>query len=269
MALARKGWRTAIRISRETLSSGGDDLLSVGFWAESSYWKGWSTDVCLHDHLLGEMNDPALPAAIDDLAANVLEACLRAERDLWDSIPCATGKKMPDGRLILGVNSAETRHCAKRPRDFFPTEALPPGPDAGPDRHIDALLAAVGAGMRVEDSINPFFGRSRFSRDCKDRDWGYRLRLAVREIDGVRIQYEPQEFSTRLLAAPVASTLIHASKRALLDHFEAYAPSGALAGMTSNGLPPGFRTLQEVVAEHEARSLAKMPDTDDPLTPEI
>lgn len=258
MALTRKGWKTEIRLSRDGLKQGPEDRVAIGVWADTSYWKGWITDICLHDHTIRACNDPALPAVIAGLLANVREACERAEDEFPDSVPCVMPEKSPSGRLIMAVNTHETRYATGRSRDYYPTEAVPDGPDTGPDTHLCALIAAAASGLHVTDSINPYFGRSRYARDCKDRDWGYRLRLAVREIDGVKVEFRPQEFSTRLLAAPVVAGLIHSSHGSLLNHFRSYRPDGASAGATGNGLPPGFRSVQEAAAEHRATEEAKL-----------
>jgi len=169
-------------------------------------------------------------------------------------------------RIEPSENKFQTQHLLTQDRNLTPSEAIPPGVEAGPDAHLLALLIAARDGLEAEDSVNPHFGRSRYARDCENREWGFKLRLAVREAAGVKVSYRPQEFTTRLLSPGIVSALISGSKASLADLLRAYGPEGNLAGETSNGLPPGFETLEEMIANREAghavcrAELAEEPD---------
>lgn len=246
MSLARQGWSTEVRLSRiGVASSAPDTVVAIGVWARRWFWHGWITDVCLHDQAVVDLaqRDGARHAA--RLVENVSEACGRAEAQYLEAIPCQLAHKDAEGRLVLTESIGDTLRCHGSQRGHFPTEAIPPGIEEGEDRHLEALIHAALRGLHVEDSLNPHFGRTRYMHDCKDRDWGYRVRLAVRRSAGVKVSFRPIESTTRLLAPSAAVGLTDGAQDSMLDLFDSYAPEGEMHGRTGNGLPPGFETLQE------------------------
>lgn len=252
IGLARRGWATEVRVTRVGLARSGRDRAAAGCWARTWHWAGGVGEVSLHDHATLDLAAPDALGALVDLVTRVDRLCAKAERDFHDAVPCQLPERDADGLLRLAEHETQTRHLRGQPRDLTPSENVPEGVEAGPDAHLFALLMAARDGLEAEDAINPYFGRSRLVRDCENRDWGYRVRLALREADGARVSYRPQEFTTRLLAPRAASGLIGGAKASLLDLFRSYGPEGELAGATPNGLPPGFETLEEAVAKRRA-----------------
>ena len=257
--LARRGWATEVRLTRTGLGRSGPDRVAAGCWARTWHWAGGIGEVSLHEHATLDLAAPDALATLMGLVTRVERLCEKAEREFPDAVPCQTPERGADGLLRLAEHETQTRHLLGQPRDLTPSENIPDGVEAGPDAHLFALLTAARDGLEAEDAINPYFGRSRLIRDCENRDWGYRLRLALRETDGTRISYRPQEFTTRLLAPRVVSGLIGGSKTSLLDLFRVYGPEGELAGASPNGLPPGFETLEEASARRRAEE-ARRPE---------
>lgn len=257
VGLARRGWQTELRLTRTGLVRSDQDRVAAGCWARRMHWAGGIAEVCLHEHAIFDPGAPDAASRLRDLIDRVDRLCERAEREFPDTVPCQLMERGEDGLLRLAVNTFQTKHLVTQNRDLAPSETIPPGVEAGPDAHLFALLLAARDGLEAEDSLNPHFGRSRYARDCENRDWGYRLRLAVREANGVKVAFRPQEFTTRLLAPRAVSGLIGGSKAALTNLFRAYGPEGELAGMTPNGLPPGFETLAEMIAARKAEEAAR------------
>lgn len=257
VGLARRGWQTELRLTRTGLARSDRDRVSAGCWARRMHWAGGIAEVCLHEHAIFDPAAPDAPSRLRDLIDRVDRLCAKAEREFPDTVPCQLMERGEDGLLRLAVNTFQTGHLVTQNRDLTPSEAIPPGVEAGPDAHLFALLLAARDGLEAEDALNPHFGRSRYARDCRDRDWGYKLRLAVREANGVKVAFRPSEFTTRLLAPRAVSGLIGGSKAALTDLFRAYGPEGELAFITPNGLPPGFETLSELIAARKAEEAAR------------
>lgn len=252
IGLARRGWQTEVRLTRMGVGRSGGDRLAAGCWARTMHWAGGIGEVCLHEHAILDPAAPDAPAKLGDLVSRIDRLCAKAERDFPDTVPCQTLERGPDGLLGLAENETQTRLLRDQPRDLTPSEAIPVGVEAGPDLHLFAQLISARAGLETEDSVNPFFGRPRFVRDCEKRTWGYRFRLAVREVNGIRIAFRPQEFTARLLAPRIVSGLISGSRVTVLDLFRSYGPEGEMAGATPNGLPPGFETLKETIEKRRA-----------------
>jgi hypothetical protein len=231
------------------------------------HWGGGIAEVCLHEHAIFDPASRDAPVRLRKVIDRVDRLCAKAERDFPDTVPCQLMERGEDGLLVLSVNTFQTGHLIPQKRDLHPSEAIPPGVETGPDAHLLALLIAARGGLEAEDSLNPHFGRSRYARDCENRDWGYKLRLAVREANGVKVSYRPQEFTTRLLAPRAISGLIGGSKAVLSDLFRAYGPEGDLAGVTSNWLPPGFETLAEMIAARKAEEAARLAEREEDPDP--
>ena len=253
--LAIRGWHTELRMTRMGVGNCDPNITSFGVWATRKYWQGRHADICLHDHDTVDLNAKDAIQKMMRCLENVHEACLRAAIDFPDEIPCLKDRNA-DGSLGLVVNTWEMQHARAPCDDLIPTEHLPDDAKGHGDGncHMVALRAAAVAGLHVEDSLNPYFGRSRYAGDCKDRDWGYKLRLAIRKIDDVTVTFRPHEFTTHLLHESAITSLITSSSSAILVLFRDFAPGGCRDGMTSNGLPPGFQLLQEFIAERDAKS---------------
>lgn len=252
VGLARRGWATEVRLTRTGLARSDGDRVAAGCWARTWHWAGGIGEVCLHEHATLDLAAPDAVTTLVGLVSRVDRLCAKAERDFPDAVPCQLPERDADGLLRLAEHEMQTRYLQDQPRDLTPSENIPEGVEAGPDAHLFALLMAARDGLEVEDSVNPYFGRSRLTRDCENRDWGYKLRLAIREAGGAKVAFRPQEFTTRLLSPRVASGLIGGAKASLLDLFRSYGPEGELAGMTPNGLPPGFETLKEAIEKRRA-----------------
>jgi len=256
VALARDGWMTEIRLTRSGITPRTPTTVAAGIWAKTHYWAGWPADVCLHDHLILDIAEAGAHVRLEALMGNMREACARARRTFEDSVPCQLPDKDGAGRLMLGTNSIEARHNEGRARDIFPSENIPAGieDDVMPPAsdHLARLMAAAGAGLHVEDSINPHIGRARYMRDCKDRDWGYKLRLARRQAGGVVVAFRPQVFTVEMLHERMAAQLITAAHAANEEVFALHAPGGPCHGWTANSLPPGEQTLEEIKTRDRA-----------------
>jgi hypothetical protein len=267
VGLARRGWQTELRLTRTGLGRSDEDRVAAGFWARTMHWAGGIAEVCLHEHAIFDPASPEARAQLEGLVRRLDRLCLKAERDFQDTVPCQLMERGDDGLLVLAVNTFQTGHLIPQNRNLHPSEAIPPGVETGPDAHLLALLIAARDGLEAEDSLNPHFGRSRYARDCENRDWGYKLRLAVREANGVKVSYRPQEFTTRLLAPRAISGLIGGSKTVLSDLFRAYGAEGDLAGVTSNGFPPGFETLAEMIVARKAEEAARLAEREEDPDP--
>jgi len=267
VGLARRGWQTELRLTRSGLGRSDEDRVAAGCWARTMHWAGGIAEVCLHEHTIFDPASPEAPARLADLIRRLDRLCLKAEREFPDTVPCQLMERGEDGLLCLAVNTFQTGHLTPQNRDLSPSEAIPPGVETGPDAHLLALLIAARDGLETEDSLNPHFGRPRYVRDCENRDWGYKLRLTVRKTNGIKVSYRPQEFTTRLLAPRAISGLIGGSRTVLSDLFRTYGPEGDLSGVTSNGLPPGFETLQEAIAARKAEEAARLGEQEENLHP--
>jgi hypothetical protein len=267
VGLARRGWQTELRLTRTGLGRSDGDRVSAGFWARTMHWAGGIAEVCLHEHAIFDLAAPDAVSRLTDLIDLVDRLCRRSQREFPDTVPCQLMERGEDGLLVLAVNTFQTGHLIPQNRNLHPSEAIPPGVETGPDAHLLALLIAARNGLEVEDSLNPHFGWSRYARDCENRDWGYKLRFAVREANGIKVAYRPQEFTTRLLAPRAISGLIGGSKTVLSDLFRAYGPEGDLAGATSNGFPPGFETLAEMIVARKAEEAARLAEREEDPDP--
>ena len=263
--LARRGWHTELRFSRDGIKPSTDSTFACGIWARRHYWNGWIANICLHAH---DIFDCAADDAAQRTAAvieNLAEVCTRAEAEYPDQIPCQTVGRDDQGRIKLAVSEWEMRHVDHHRPKLYPTEAISPALDicAPGDGHIDHLLAALSQGLEVEDSINSYFGHARFARDCKNRQWGYRLRISKRRAaDGTRITYRPQVFTCESLHETHAASLVEGASAGMNRLFARYAAGGDMQGATPNGLPPSMTTLAEYRAAQEAEKAARNRDDD-------
>lgn len=258
--LAQRGWHTNIRISREGIGKAHPDKRSIGIWAETGYWKGSLANVCLHLHTICDIRTDG-KAALEALVADVNEVCLRAESEFTDRVPCMGIGRDDEGRGILLEHSDETERLRGMKKEHWPTEKLLPDAASYVDGgicHLDALHTAALMDISVEDSLNTYLGPPRYAHDCKDREWGYRLRLIKSLWGGEKLSFQPQTSSTHTLHEVYVGRLIEGSSEALNELFELYGSHGACAGQTPNGLPPGFMTLRESLDAREAENAARL-----------
>lgn len=243
--LARKGWVTDIRLSRMGIASAPQSHQSFGFWAKRPDWHGRWGEVCLHDHVTVNLEDPeAALRSMAQASASVREACDRAWETYRDAVPCPRMDRDPDGGIGLTVSTYHTKHwegCTLRPS---PVEKIPDGlealsPDVG-EPQLRAVLDLVAAGLHVEDRLDPWFGPSRFVHDTSPRDWGYRTRLARKQQGETRVVFRPTETTTRLLDEMSVTGLLLTSGQALTDLFARCLPA----------LPPGFEEFRPKPLEH-------------------
>jgi len=237
--LARQGWVTDIRLSRMGIFSAPPSHQSFGFWAKRPDWHGRWGEVCLHEHVTIDLEDPETATRImAEASASVREACDRAWAVYTDSVPCQRMDRDPGGALGLTVSTWTTTNwktCQLRPA---PIEKIAEGmeglsPD-GDEPQLRAVLDLVAAGLHVEDRLDPWFGPARFVNDTSPRDWGYRTRIAVREQCETRVVFRPVETTTRLLDEGSATGLLRTSGQALIDLFARCAPA----------IPPGFEEFR-------------------------
>ncbi|MCE6958510.1 hypothetical protein LAZ40_05530 [Cereibacter sphaeroides] len=259
--LAIRGWHSEVRLTRDGIGSADPGVVSFGVWARCHHWQGRCADICLHEHKTIDLNREDALHLMARRIGIVHEACLRATRDFPDAIPCLNGRN-PDGTLGLAENDWEMRQAKAPDPDLVPTEALPESAKGHGDggSHLEALREAALAGLHLEDAVSSFFGRPRHARDCKDREWGYRLRVAVRSSAEDAVVFKPQEFTTRILQESVVAPMIATSSRSLLSLFADHAPGGRKAGTTGNRLPPGFQLLADWIVEQERRRTAEVDD---------
>jgi hypothetical protein len=253
IALARKGWLTEIGINRNGIASSNATSVACGYWARTQYWTGFLTDICIHDHVIVDL---AVDGAYDKIASmtqSVSETIARAEQEFTQTIPCVNGKRDSHGNLQLFENVHETQYAQSRPRTYFPTEDIPLNIEDtaitnGPD-HLDRLISAARAKIWTIDNINPHFGFARYAKDCQDRRWGYRLRMAKRLSGDTKVSFKPKEMTVESLNEQLISPMIGSFHTAIDASFELYAPGGLRHGHTSNGLPPGDQTLADALTE--------------------
>lgn len=258
VALARQGWHTEIRLTTQGIGQQPAGVVAAGCWARTNYWTGWITDICLHDHANIDLREADAAARLYALIASVRHTCERAAREFPDSIPCQTHPKQADGLIALAENSWDMRDIAARMRDSHPTEAIPEGIEDAPATlpHLDRLICAALDGLHVEDAVTPHIGRARYARDCQNRDWGYRLRLAKRHSGDIKVAFRPMSFQVESLHEELVSSLTQSAHEGLSRLFSRHAPGGDLQGSTANHLPAGVRTLADHMAENDARIAA-------------
>ncbi|MFZ3584272.1 hypothetical protein ACOI1H_19220 [Loktanella sp. DJP18] len=240
IALTRAGWRTEMRFTRNGIASENPHNRACGVWASRSDWHGVIADVYLHHHAILDLDDPDIHQKLTQLWSELRALCVRAVHTFEKDVPCIIIK---DGTLDLAVNRYASDLSAEDTRDVFPTEDLPVHLEYaviwdGND-HLAALVDAARAGLHVEDSLNPWFGRSRMIRDCKDRTWGYRLRLTQRDSGDVKVVFKPVTFSVETLHEDCLRALVVASHASINRLFARFAAGGADDGTTDNALPPG------------------------------
>jgi len=246
LALARSGWMTEIRLDRSGLGADPGARIACGAWARRHDWKGWVADVVLHAHAIVDLKAEDIAEGMSRTFVRLQDACIRAEAEFVETIPCMTTRLGPEGKLELAENRWELDQVRNTARDVFPSEALPE--DVRPygaegEIHLEALCRLAQLGLHVEDSLNPYFGPARLIRDCKNREWGYRLRIAVREAEGRRIRFQPQEISTRILHEEVVASITENAGAALTGLFAGTADAPRSGTDSGTALPPGFAFL--------------------------
>jgi hypothetical protein len=251
--LARKGWHTKFGINRNGIASSSETSVACGFWANTNYWKGWLTDICIHDHVIVDLTEDGAYEKIASIASSVFNAISRAEVEFADSVPCINGTKDAHGRLELFDHSRETEYAYSRERTYFPTEDIPEdihetAITQGPD-HLENLISAARGTIWTTDHINPYFGHARHARDCLARKWGSKIRMSKRLSGETKNSFHPREMTVESLNEQLLAPMIGSFQSAIEDSFALYAPGGARHGSTSNGLPPGEQSLADALAE--------------------
>jgi hypothetical protein len=261
--MAQRGWHTEININCSGIRLDGNlDKRALGMWAKRWHWQGAINEVCLHTHRICDIRTDYDENLIG-LIADLNEVCLRAEKDFTDRVPCMGIGRDEQGRHILETNSLGTDLFNRSEKVHWPTERLLPDASSyvgGGADYLKALQDAALTGLDVRDDLNTYFGPARYARECKNRDWGYRLRLAKRSMNGEKVSYQPQEFTTRMLHEAAVQACITGSAAVMEQFFAMYAPDGPLAGETQNGLPPGFMTLSEARDAREAEMAKRLDD---------
>lgn len=265
IALPRAGWHTELRISRNGICSSPSSHVSVGFWARTWYWKGWISDVCLHEHDIIDLEDADAHARVLAVMTRLKAACEDATERFVDTIPCQVTFGTPKEPIELKENSWALEHVNPA-RDIFPTEDIALGTEllsapAGED-HVSKFLDAARQRFEVEDDMNTYIGRARYLHDCKNRQWGYAARLRKRRHGDVPLSAtRPTRLSVEELDEAIASGLIDLAADRIQRNLKSFGPGGALHGATANGLPPGKLTRAEYLASQNGVQTA--PDTDD------
>lgn len=258
--LARDGWTTECRVTNTGIGNLSKTHRAVGLWAKTWFWDGRISEVSLHAQSIVSFSRGHVANEIERLSSILHEACFRARREYRDAVPLVDHDQSTSDRIALRENPEETRRLREAKRAFYPTEAIPDGVGAhGTRAHENALADAAARGLDVSDRVDPYFGSGRMIRDCQERLWGYRARLAMRSWNGVRVSFDPQEFTTRNLEEVMISELTRSSAAALNELFAEYGETGLRAGETRNGLPPGFMTLEEKAATMPAPDPAPDP----------
>lgn len=273
IALARLGFHTDSRLTTSGIRNESGHQRAYGLWAKSWYWQGWISEITIHDHAIIDLRDEEdCLRQISRCHHRVQEAIERGLREFPDSIPCLSHEKREDGMLGLIESSWAMENSKGRSRAFYPTELIPQGIEnsAGISTAEDlvrAQLANARMGLDVEDRLNTYTARSRYTHDCKDRDWHFVQRIAVRKSAGQTVTYRPKEFTCSLLSETCVSMLARSTGQMMVKLFESYAPGGPLHGETENALPPGFMTLDAFRAERELEKAARGQSDDEDLDP--
>lgn len=254
--LARRHWRTRTSLDANGIRQRSPTDMVFGVWANANHWAGDVSDVCLHEHLRVDLADPESVTRISAAVLRIHEACLRAERDFPDQVPCM-GERLEDGRLGLAISTWHTQNLRPPQDDYRPSEAIPEGVEiasrADPDLWVRTIRDLRLAGLHVEDHLNPWAGPPRTARDCQNRSWQYDFRIQMRDTPEGRVEFRPKRFRSEELSEPVIAGQLRAAADGIRALHALYAPGGACAGTTPNGLPPGTRLLSEVIAERETR----------------
>lgn len=267
LALARLGIHTDSRLSTTGIRNESGFERAYGLWAKSWYWQGWISEVSFHDHAIIDLRDRAdCHRQIERCHHRVLEVVERGLREFPDSIPCLSHQKRDDGMLGLVESSWAMQNLEGRERDNYPTELLPEGleeaelpPRPRQEGYIEAQLVNADLGLHVEDQLNTYTGRARYARDCKDRNWHYVQRVAVRKSADHSVKFQPTEFTSLLLTESEVTEFSKTTGAMMANLFASYAPGGSRHGLTEYNLPPGFATLDEYRAEQESRRCADDP----------
>lgn len=247
LRLARAGWHSATRIQQDRLRHRTAGARSFGIWARRHDWHGRSADICFHAHATIDLEKGDI--AIERMRRAVLDVvdlCTRATALFPDAIPCQVDKRDTDGGIMLAVDSWQTRQNEHSPRRPPPIERIPEGLErlvAKDITHEAAALQSAARGLYLEDRLDPFFGPPRMVLDPGPRDWGDRVRLAVRQYGELLVRFQPIETTTRLLDEESAARVLDDSARALLALFERAAPD----------FPPGFEPRTPALAPESAR----------------
>lgn len=273
IALARLGLHTDSRLTTSGIRNESGHERAYGLWAKSWYWQGWISEITVHDHAIIDLRDEEdCLRQIRRCHHRVQEAVERGLREFPDSIPCLSHEKRDDGMLGLVENSWAMENTKGRSREFYPTELIPEGVEVSACSSVteDLVRAQLGnarMGLDVEDRLNTYTGRSRYTHDCKDRDWHFVQRIAVRNSAGQRVTFRPRDFTSNLLSETSVSTLARSTGHMMVKLFEDYAPGGIQHGATENALPPGFMTLDEFQAQREREKVERGHSDDEDLDP--
>lgn len=240
ISLAKLGWRTEIMIDKMGVAS--DDPMDVrfGIWARRGHWGHALSDVCLHDTVCINLEDDTHRDLAEHAVDTVHLGCMTAMSLYPDTVPCQMPGKV-DGKLTFAEHGAETDYMRKFVGLVQPTEKLVDDLRAYDGNHdfIDAVCDVARNGFKFMDSLDHHFGHSRMARDCADRDWGYRVRLAPHVHHGVAVSHNPIESTTRMLHETAVVNLARASAQSLRAYFDGFY----------HGMPPGFRSREEALAD--------------------
>ena len=228
IALARLGFSTETRYVKDGYS---------GIWAKSWYWKGWISDVGIHEtfSLKGDVAQQINRAV--HAHRRILEAVLRASLEYPDTVPCMSHKDV-DGWIGLTTNSWETENCTgpEKERRFYPTQKIPKGIETSKrgEALIAAQLANVRRGFYAEDKLNTHTGSFRYIQDCKDLEWAFHVRLSKRRHGGRSVKFNTQKYSSPI--APEAFCADFAQNCGV-------SLNRLFRGCGASELPPGFEWL--------------------------
>ena len=245
IALAKLGWRTEIMIDKMGVAS--DDPMDVrfGIWARRNHWGHALSDVCLHDTVCINLEDDTH----GDLARHAIDTvhtgCMTAMSLYTDTVPCQMPGKV-DGKLTFAEHRAETDYIRNFVGSVQPTERLLDDLRAydGDQDFIAAVCDVARDGFKIMDSLDHHFGHSRMARDCANRDWGYRIRLAPQLHRGAAVSHNPVESTTRMLHETAVVNLARGAGHSLRAYFDRFA----------DGMPPGYRSREDALAEQRVKT---------------
>jgi len=190
----------------------------------------------------------------------VFDACQLAHKDFSETVPVMKHPIADNDPIGLTVNSWAVDHLGEKREDFVPTEDLPDQissyASTGSDTVVSAMLDTARDGFSVDDSMDTYFGRARYASDCKNRPWGWRLRLAYDDLNKTEMAYQPREISSNELDEALCAGLLTTMSQKMTAMRTSYA-NGDRQGSTENTFPTGFLTMAEF--ENNRRAFKRRP----------
>jgi hypothetical protein len=249
LLLAINGWHSDIRISRMGMMSSPDNMCSFQIWFSRWDWKGRASDRITFFSGAYLYSDNFSKSLLNAQKAvyDAAEACFRADKEFENSIPHMGNGREKNGKLKITINEIATKHifASSQKINRFPTENLSQNllTLEKDDNFFKTIFPFTNKSIDYEDRITTFDFNN--PRNYENRNWGYKSRLIIKNINNIKVSYTPIESFLNTLEQTQINNHIEARYQDIKQLMFDYSEKGSLYNTTYNGLPPGFKTVAE------------------------